>query len=131
MRKNFCAVSLFLIMLTAASPALSETGPCQEQNASKKIACLNKRIGDLEALIKSLVTQEQLAAVKAAADAAQKTANSANAGIASALKDVVIESATRPGVCLMFTEWTTKPEKPAWSVLNCGAADGPRFNVHK
>lgn len=51
--------------------------------------------------------------------------------IVSSLKGVKIEWAAHPGVCLYFNDWTTKPERTAYTVEGCGPQDGYVFNLHK
>lgn len=122
-------MSRFLIPVALAALSISttithaETGPCQEASLKQKVACLNKRLGDLEAFVKTLPTKSDLN------NSATSAAATATSAVVDKLKNVEIEWAAHPGVCLFFNDWTSKPERTAFTVLGCDAQPGFHLSV--
>lgn len=122
---------MFRILIPLAIATLSisttmahaETGPCQEANLDQKVACLNKRLGELEELVKALPTKTDLN------NSVASSAATVTSEVVQKLKNVKIEWAERPGVCLYFNDWTTKPERVAYTVLGCDARPGFHLSV--
>lgn len=114
------AVATLSINATAAH---AETGPCQEKKLKQKVACLNKRLGELEALVRTLPTKPDLD------NSSASIAAMATAAVVERLKNVRIEWVDHPGVCLFFNDWTTKPERTAYTVEGCQGPAQPGFNL--
>jgi hypothetical protein len=113
------AVATFSISTTITQ---AETGPCQETKLKQKVACLNKRLGEFEKLVQTLPTKKDLD------NSVGSSAATATSAIVEKLKNVRIEWAERPGVCLFFNDWTTKPERTAYTVEGCSTPQ-PGFHL--
>jgi hypothetical protein len=114
---------VLIMLLDGAATVRAESGPCQESALRKKVACLNKRLGDLEKAVAMLPAKSDLDKVAASATAA------ATSAVFEKLKAVKIEWTDHPGVCLFFNDWTTKPERTAYSVEGCRGPAQSGFNM--
>lgn len=104
------ALVAFSLGVVTAAPSAFAAGECANVPVKKRMACIEAKV-------------DKLGGLPAKVDGIPAAINNALTGVKVEWKD-------HPGVCLFFNDWTTKPERTAFSVLGCNNGNYV-FNIHK